>query len=89
MAYVDTTNFTIGWGEFLDNEQFTNTESFLVQVGAKECLYEKRKDNELEQKKLMKLLGLMDVAARDVKGAVSCLEGFFSLVCLRSMCMCR
>lgn len=88
MAYVDTTNFTIGWGEFLDNEQFTNTESFLVQVGAKECLYEKRKDNELEQKKLMKLLGLMDVAARDVKGAVSCLEEFY-LVCLRSLCMCR
>ena len=68
VAYVDSTNYTIGYGEFLDNDQFTNLESFLVQVGTKECLFEKRKDTELEQKKLLKLLQLCEVAACDVKG---------------------
>lgn len=69
VAYVDTTNFVLGYGEFLDNDQYTNLESFLVQSGAKECLFEKRKDNDLELKKLKKLFELCEVAPSDVKSA--------------------
>lgn len=38
LSFVDLTNRKLGLAEFLDDSQFTNTESVLVALGCKECL---------------------------------------------------
>ncbi|WFD33172.1 MSH2 protein [Malassezia sp. CBS 17886] len=37
-AFADATNREIGVAEFVDSDLFSNTESLLIQLGAKECL---------------------------------------------------
>ncbi|KAH0891562.1 hypothetical protein HID58_053991 [Brassica napus] len=48
MAYVDLTRRVLGLAEFLDDSRFTNLESSLVAIGAKECIFpaESGKSNE-------------------------------------------
>ncbi|KAH0934368.1 hypothetical protein HID58_011485 [Brassica napus] len=48
MAYVDLTRRVLGLAEFLDDSRFTNLESSLVAIGAKECIFpaESGKTNE-------------------------------------------
>ncbi|WFD34728.1 MSH2 protein [Malassezia cuniculi] len=38
VAYADATNREMGVSEYVDNDLFTNTESLIIQLGAKECL---------------------------------------------------
>lgn len=68
VAYVDTANYVLGYGEFLDNDQFTNLESFLVQVGVKECLYEKKGDGDLDSRKIRKVMDDITVKKNEIKG---------------------
>ncbi|KAJ4897858.1 DNA mismatch repair protein MSH2 [Raphanus sativus] len=48
MAYVDLTRRVLGLAEFIDDSRFTNLESSLVAIGAKECIFpaESGKTNE-------------------------------------------
>ncbi|CAE5967736.1 unnamed protein product [Arabidopsis arenosa] len=48
MAYVDLTRRILGLAEFLDDSRFTNLESSLIALGAKECIFpaESGKSNE-------------------------------------------
>ncbi|CCK72447.1 mismatch repair ATPase MSH2 KNAG_0K00810 [Huiozyma naganishii CBS 8797] len=38
VAFVDTSDYKLGMLDILDNEVFSNLESFLIQLGVKECL---------------------------------------------------
>lgn len=38
VAFVDTSNYKIGMLDIIDNEVFSNLESFLIQLGVRECL---------------------------------------------------
>ncbi len=38
VAFADTTIKQLGVSEFIDNELYSNLESFIIQLGVKECL---------------------------------------------------
>nr|WCZ58772.1 DNA mismatch repair protein MSH2 [Seculamonas ecuadoriensis] len=38
VGFVDTTNRVLGLSEFVENEQYSNLESLLLQVGVRECI---------------------------------------------------
>ena len=45
ITFIDTTNFKIGLLDLLDNEVFSNLESFLIQLGVKECILPESMNN--------------------------------------------
>lgn len=49
ITFIDTTNFKIGLLDLLDNEVFSNLESFLIQLGVKECILPESMNNEQAQ----------------------------------------
>lgn len=51
VAYTDTTSYELGFAEMDDNDGFGNTEAFLMQVGAKECLVPMAESPELRRLK--------------------------------------
>eukprot|EP01027_Heterolobosea_sp_BB2_P019187 GEZU01026954.1.p1 GENE.GEZU01026954.1~~GEZU01026954.1.p1 ORF type:complete len:598 (+),score=158.78 GEZU01026954.1:59-1852(+) len=68
IAYMDAAKSSFVLAEFADNEQFTNLESVVVQVGAKKCLaYIDPKD--YDHKKISDILTRGDVALINKKRA--------------------
>lgn len=68
LAFADASNQKIGVSQFLDNDLFSNTESLLIQHGAKECLIPadpRGKDDELA--KLRVVLERCDVVITERK----------------------
>ncbi|WWC92204.1 uncharacterized protein L201_007158 [Kwoniella dendrophila CBS 6074] len=56
IAYIDNQERLIGIAEFIENENFSNTESLLIQLGVKECIMQsddKRSDHELSKLKTL------------------------------------
>lgn len=39
LAFADTTRFILGWASFVDNELWSNVDSALVQLDARECIF--------------------------------------------------
>ncbi|BEI79611.1 hypothetical protein CcaverHIS002_0101400 [Cutaneotrichosporon cavernicola] len=55
-AFVDVQEKTIGVAEYAEDENFGNTESFLIQLGIKECVVQaddKRADHELSKLRML------------------------------------
>lgn len=45
-AYVDVSSFRLGYASFFDSESFSNVEAALIQLDAKECIFQKGSDLE-------------------------------------------
>lgn len=59
-AFIDTTNFKIGLLDIIDNEVYSNLESFLIQLGIRECLVPDLTNNENLSGELKKILSVID-----------------------------
>lgn len=66
-AFTDVILKKIGICEFVENEQFTNFESFLLQVGAKECLTLPKDSNDKNSIKLYEVLDKCSVSITEKK----------------------
>lgn len=56
ITFIDTTNFKIGVLELLDNEVFSNLESFLIQLGIKECLLPENMNGQSTWKRFLNVI---------------------------------
>ncbi|CCH59080.1 hypothetical protein TBLA_0B02380 [Henningerozyma blattae CBS 6284] len=59
-SFIDTTNFKIGMLDILDNEVYSNLESFLIQLGVRECLVPDLTNNENVSAELKKITNVID-----------------------------
>lgn len=66
VAYADATFRKMGITEFVDNDIYSNLESFIIQINAKECLLPKDPMN-YELKKIKDVLNRCDTAITEVK----------------------
>ncbi|CCF57127.1 hypothetical protein KAFR_0C01330 [Kazachstania africana CBS 2517] len=72
VAFIDTSNFKIGMLDIVDNEVYSNVESFLIQLGVKECLIQDQRSNEnsaVEFKKLVSVIERCDCVASLLKNS--------------------
>lgn len=60
VAFVDTTGLKIGMLDIVDNEVYSNLESFLIQLGVKECLLQDLSNNESAKGEMKKITSVID-----------------------------
>ncbi|SMN21873.1 similar to Saccharomyces cerevisiae YOL090W MSH2 Protein that forms heterodimers with Msh3p and Msh6p that bind to DNA mismatches to initiate the mismatch repair process [Maudiozyma saulgeensis] len=60
IAFVDTTTLKIGMLDIVDNEVYSNLESFLIQLGVKECLVQDLSNIESSKNEMKKITGVID-----------------------------
>ncbi|SCU80754.1 LADA_0B09340g1_1 [Lachancea dasiensis] len=60
VSFIDSGSFKVGMLDIVDNEVFSNLESFLIQMGVKECLLPDQRSNEGIANELKKMVGVLD-----------------------------
>ncbi|SCU79259.1 LANO_0A05622g1_1 [Lachancea nothofagi CBS 11611] len=60
VSFIDSGSHKIGMLDIVDNEVFSNLESFLIQMGVKECLLPDQRSNETMANELKKMVGVLD-----------------------------
>ncbi|AGO10907.1 AaceriAFR603Cp [[Ashbya] aceris (nom. inval.)] len=60
VSYVDGNSYKIGMLDIVDNEVYSNFESFLIQLGVKECLLPDLRSNESLSGELKKVTGVIE-----------------------------
>lgn len=60
VSFVDTSDYKIGMLDIIDNEVFSNLESFLIQLGVRECLLPDLNKNENVAGELKKISGVIE-----------------------------
>lgn len=60
ISFIDSSNYRIGFLDVIDNEVFSNFESFLIQLGVKECLVPDLRDNTTSNVDLQKIISVLD-----------------------------
>lgn len=60
ISFIDTTGFKIGMLDIVDNEVYSNLESFLIQLGVKECLVQDLANNETAKAEMKKITSVID-----------------------------
>ncbi|SSD62102.1 related to DNA mismatch repair protein MSH2 [Saccharomycodes ludwigii] len=59
-SFVDSSIYKLGMIELLDNEVYSNLESLIIQLGAKECLVPDLRENISQKKELEKITRVID-----------------------------
>ena len=60
IAFVDTTTLKIGMLDIVDNEVYSNLESFLIQLGVKECLVQDYTNVDSAKNEMKKITSVID-----------------------------
>ncbi|CEP63431.1 mismatch repair ATPase MSH2 LALA0_S08e02300g [Lachancea lanzarotensis] len=60
VSFIDSGSYKLGMLDIVDNEVFSNLESFLIQMGVKECLLPDQRTNETISNELKKMVGVLD-----------------------------
>lgn len=60
VSFVDTSNYKVGLLNIIDNEVFSNLESFLIQLGVRECLLPDLSKNENVSSEIKKITSVID-----------------------------
>lgn len=60
VAFIDTSNYKIGMLDIIDNEVYSNLESFLIQLGVRECLLPDVSKSENISSELKKIVGVIE-----------------------------
>lgn len=60
VSFIDSNSHKIGMLDIVDNEVFSNLESFLIQMGVKECLLPDQRSNDNVANELKKMVGVID-----------------------------
>ncbi|CAR22215.1 mismatch repair ATPase MSH2 [Lachancea thermotolerans CBS 6340] len=60
VSFIDSSSYKIGMLDIVDNEVYSNLESFLIQMGVKECLLPDLRSNETVANELKKMVGVLD-----------------------------
>lgn len=60
VAFIDTSNYKIGMLDIVDNEVYSNLESFLIQLGVRECIVQDLTNNENTSREFKKIIGVID-----------------------------
>ncbi|CCK73494.1 mismatch repair ATPase MSH2 NDAI_0G05110 [Naumovozyma dairenensis CBS 421] len=60
VAFVDTTAYKIGMLNIVDNEVYSNLESFLIQLGVRECIIQDMSNNDNTASDFKKITGVLD-----------------------------
>ncbi|SCU94276.1 LAME_0F06832g1_1 [Lachancea meyersii CBS 8951] len=60
VSFIDSGSYKLGMLDIVDNEVFSNLESFLIQMGVKECLLPDQRCNETMSNELKKMVGVLD-----------------------------
>ncbi|AMD18511.1 HBL391Cp [Eremothecium sinecaudum] len=60
VSFVDSSSYEIGMFDIVDNEVYSNLESFLIQLGVRECLLPDVRNNESMSSELRKMNTVMD-----------------------------
>ncbi|CDF87632.1 BN860_10858g1_1 [Zygosaccharomyces bailii CLIB 213] len=63
VAFIDTSNYKIGMLDIIDNEVYSNLESFLIQLGVRECLVPDIGKSESIGAELKKVIGVIERCA--------------------------
>lgn len=59
-SFIDTSNFKIGILNIIDNEVYSNLESFIIQLGVRECLVQDLTPNSNSSTELQKIMDTID-----------------------------
>ncbi|CAI4800020.1 CNT_collapsed_G0049100.mRNA.1.CDS.1 [Saccharomyces cerevisiae] len=60
VAFIDTTAYKVGMLDIVDNEVYSNLESFLIQLGVKECLVQDLTSNSNSNAEMQKVINVID-----------------------------
>ncbi|EDO16300.1 hypothetical protein Kpol_1053p38 [Vanderwaltozyma polyspora DSM 70294] len=60
VTFIDTSNYKIGMLDIVDNEVYSNLESFLIQLGVRECLLPDLTKSEGNMNEIKKITGVID-----------------------------
>lgn len=60
LTFIDTSNYKIGMMDIIDNEAYSNLESFLIQLGIRECLVPDLSQNGSTNPELKKITNVID-----------------------------
>lgn len=60
VSFIDSSSYKIGMLDIVDNEVYSNLESFLIQMGVKECLLPDLRSNETVANELKKMVSVLD-----------------------------
>ncbi|SCU81568.1 LAMI_0B06832g1_1 [Lachancea mirantina] len=63
ISFVDSSSSKIGMLDLVDNEVYSNLESFVIQMGVRECLLPDQRHNESVAAELKKMVGVLDRCA--------------------------
>ncbi|AET38494.1 mismatch repair ATPase MSH2 Ecym_2796 [Eremothecium cymbalariae DBVPG len=60
VSFLDSNSHKVGLLDIVDNEVYSNLESFIIQVGVKECLLPDMRNNDSTKGELKKITGVID-----------------------------
>lgn len=63
VAFIDTSNYKVGMLDIIDNEVYSNLESFLIQLGVRECLLPDISKSDNINAELKKIIGVAERCA--------------------------